>query len=902
MPLTPWEGAKYPPRRWQAEALEAVRESLGRGETGVVSAVTGCHARGQRLLMFDGATKAVEDVEVGDLLMGPDSTPRRVLRLHRGFGRMYDVIPVKGEPWTASEGHVFSVVDTRSNCSGSPMFAPYIDRTTEQLLAMPPSTRAFQKQVRVGVDFPKGEPLPLPAYILGVLLGDGSLKRRVAVTTADPEVAREVEAYADSVGHSLRRQHKPGNQAETLYITLERGSLNSGSQHYRSRFTYDQAEDIRARVAAGETRTAIAADLDVSMATISDITRGKTYTKPPPSFSLLRAVENLGLCGTGSADKFIPRAYRVASRVERLELLAGLLDTDGCLSRGGYDYISKSPELALDVAFVARSLGLAAYVTSCEKACQTGARGIYFRVSISGDCSVVPVRIPRKRAPPRRQRKSVLRTGFDLRLRPKPEPHFGVQVDGDCRYLLDDFTVTHNSGKSCLIAELAYLATVREKVTVIATPTQQLVEQLAKTVAERVGDCGRFYGRAKEIRSVIVVCYPSVGTLAVELAARGLKVGLLICDELHRTEADNAIESLPLLDARWRVGLTATAYRSDEKESLSIWTSMIYKYTYADALRDGVLVPFRVLNYDGTGSDDVDDVVHRMLGVVDGPGIISARHIEDAEEYAAYLQRRGVAVEAIHSKLPSKAQTARIAALEAGDLQALVHVAMLTEGVDFPWLRWLGFRRPVGARVRLVQELGRGLRSHPGKTECIVLDPHDLLGTLGIAHPEALGLALEQPEADVRRVILNPVQQEAAEMPPAVAVDELTRWARGLSLALQAEGLVVGKAIRAVDWRTEPPSRKQLDALGRMKWAVRYLPAEHRDAVKAAIDSRWALQRGAASDLLDVLLAMAEATKEGRGRARRTGNWRRKIVGWPAGLDVPPLGEAVTMRLGMEAG
>jgi len=40
---------------------------------------SGCHQKGQLVLMFDGTLKAVEDVQVGDQLMGPDSTPRNVL-------------------------------------------------------------------------------------------------------------------------------------------------------------------------------------------------------------------------------------------------------------------------------------------------------------------------------------------------------------------------------------------------------------------------------------------------------------------------------------------------------------------------------------------------------------------------------------------------------------------------------------------------------------------------------------------------------------------------------------------------------------------------------------------------------------------------------------------------------
>src|SRR3989449_6279346 len=51
----------------------------------------GCHRKGQLVLMFDGSLKRVEDVSRGDLLMGPDSAPRKVLETVHGFGKMVEV-------------------------------------------------------------------------------------------------------------------------------------------------------------------------------------------------------------------------------------------------------------------------------------------------------------------------------------------------------------------------------------------------------------------------------------------------------------------------------------------------------------------------------------------------------------------------------------------------------------------------------------------------------------------------------------------------------------------------------------------------------------------------------------------------------------------------------------------
>lgn len=436
------------------------------------------------------------------------------------------------------------------------------------------------------------------------------------------------------------------------------------------------------------------------------------------------------------------------------------------------------------------------------------------------------------------------------------------------------------AGKSILIAELCRLSLARrpDLAVVVSTPTQALVRQLGATIGGRVGveKVGSYYGNAKKPAApVVVACNPSTVNLGGELLALGRKVGLMIVDECHGSEAETLRASVPLIAPRWRVGFTATPFRSVPRESLSLWSSIVYRYTLDDALRDGVLVPFRQIDWKGEGSDEVDAV---CLGMIRdhgaGPGIVSALHIEDAERYAAFLADHGVAAVAIHSKMPATEQAKRIAALERGDLRCLVHVSLLAEGVDFPWLRWLCLRRPVQARVRFVQELGRVLRVAPGKTEALVLDPHGLLDLHGIAHPEALGAALEAQAEEGGGEDDAPEREGAVRsMPPAVAIGEVMRWARGLVLAFQAAGYVPAQAVRGWAWRSQDPSDRQLSRLVRMAWILRYLPDPHRETAISACAAPAKLRRGGVSDLITVLSAVADG--------RRAAGWR-----WPA-LDVP---------------
>lgn len=82
------------------------------GAGGVLSLPCGygkCHGIDTKIMMFDGSTKLVQDVVVGDQLMGDDSTPRNVLSLARGREMMYCVIPDNGMPYVVNESHILSL-------------------------------------------------------------------------------------------------------------------------------------------------------------------------------------------------------------------------------------------------------------------------------------------------------------------------------------------------------------------------------------------------------------------------------------------------------------------------------------------------------------------------------------------------------------------------------------------------------------------------------------------------------------------------------------------------------------------------------------------------------------------------------------------------------------------------
>ena len=74
-----------------------------------VEGLWGCLAKGTKVIMYNGTMKEVQDIIVGDELMGPDSKPRKVLSLCRGREQMYWVRQNRGMDYRVNENHILSL-------------------------------------------------------------------------------------------------------------------------------------------------------------------------------------------------------------------------------------------------------------------------------------------------------------------------------------------------------------------------------------------------------------------------------------------------------------------------------------------------------------------------------------------------------------------------------------------------------------------------------------------------------------------------------------------------------------------------------------------------------------------------------------------------------------------------
>lgn len=150
---------------------------------------------------------------------------------------------------------------------------------------------------------------------------------------------------------------------------------------------------------------------------------------------------------TDNNERFIPDDYLINSKNNRLQLLAGILDSDGYydIKGNGFDIICKDACFRNQIVFLAQSLGIRA--TKTDKLCSIKSlnfSNMYYRCHLSGYINIIPNKLSRKQARNHLQIKNPLRTGFKIKEINK-DNFYHIELDNNKLFLLDDFTVAHDS-------------------------------------------------------------------------------------------------------------------------------------------------------------------------------------------------------------------------------------------------------------------------------------------------------------------------------------------------------------------------------------------------------------------------------------------------------------------------
>lgn len=342
-----------------------------------------CMCKDELCMMHDGTVKAVQDIVPGDSLMGDDSSPRIVLTTTTGKGETFQIASNDFESFRVNADHILCLKFV--GCPGVK------EISVRDFLKLPAEKRNDARLYRVPVEWPLKYTLVDP-YWLGLWLGDGH-SHCPSITTADPEIAAYHRQYAESLGLKVEiKEDKRGNASKLYTATVP-----------------DKSE-----------------------------ARSKGNT-------LALRLRHYGLCFGFSkkAEKQIPQDFLINSSEIRKHLLAGLLDTDGSKAKAGkagvYEITVKLKKLAEQIRWLALSLGYGASGPKLKIVNSTA----YWRVIVGG-ADDLPIKVKHKQSADRRG-KDYYRTARFAVIPTGKDDYYGFTLSGNGRYLLKDFTVTHNT-------------------------------------------------------------------------------------------------------------------------------------------------------------------------------------------------------------------------------------------------------------------------------------------------------------------------------------------------------------------------------------------------------------------------------------------------------------------------
>ena len=277
-----------------------------------------------------------KDIKVGDEVCSVDGEKSFVTGVFpQGVKDIYRMTFSDGRVAYSSGDHLWEVGASTFR-SGNRILC------TTEIKDMQENTSAFHNRMYVPMfcgKYGEEKDFIVHPYILGVLIGDGCLTRGAAFCTADDFVLEKVRSLC------------------TMPITKQNNDERTAST-YRISFGHDQKR------------------------------RNVYYDE----------LRRLGLLDHLAKDKFIPREYLDCCYQQRMELLNGLMDTDGDVDNYGcIHYSTVSEKLASDIVYLCRSLGFKCSVNSHKSAFKGKTYENHYRITIAGEDEKEVCTLPRRK-------------------------------------------------------------------------------------------------------------------------------------------------------------------------------------------------------------------------------------------------------------------------------------------------------------------------------------------------------------------------------------------------------------------------------------------------------------------------------------------------------------------------
>lgn len=293
------------------------------------------------------------NLKIGDLVIGRDGNPTKVINIFpKGKKIVYKVTTTDGTSTECCEDHLW-LTTTKENRKRQRNGSV---KSTKEIM------ETFYKNGKINHHIPRNEPvnfdkneLPLSPYTLGVLLGDGCLRDSISFATMDKEIMLRVQSELEALNCTL-------SKVQGISYYIKSTIKNSRKTPRVIRLTYvntGEFKEFESIAVASKSFDRHALQYRCTNKVLRD---GIKYEFLPLvnrwSNPVKNIIDNLGLLNKRAKDKSIPDIYKYSSVEDRINLLRGLMDTDGTVKKNGEaSFTTISKKLAEDVIEIVKSLG-----------------------------------------------------------------------------------------------------------------------------------------------------------------------------------------------------------------------------------------------------------------------------------------------------------------------------------------------------------------------------------------------------------------------------------------------------------------------------------------------------------------------------------------------------------------
>lgn len=472
----------------------------------------GCLDPNTEVMLWSGGHKKAKDVTIGDQLIGDDGQVRNVLQLTEGIDEMYEIQLNNGLSYKVNSQHKLTLTYSGNksihwlqarnawsvayfDVEANKLKTKYIatkDRISKKItynkstlskeeafnaikayadkivspnvfdikvcdyLALPKSIRPQFKSIMNNsvIDW-NTMPVPMDPYVLGIWLGDGNSDGS-GIAGCDIEVITSYAIWLDTIGSELVHDINTGDHEGCHYSSRNKHGKTSG-KHRTSIGDSNHSKKICIGCQTSKH------DLDIcnwkfAKTNVINNTFYQGLSKSNQHCNELNAnvqyLKQLNLY----KNKHIPSVYVYNDRETRLQLLAGIIDTDGyvCTSENSKStvpqiVVTQSERLRghiIDSLYIiAKSLGFNASISlnDYKPLTKKGEDRTMKALIITGkNLDTIPMRVQRKQIQPYTGTINRYNVGFTI-TSIGLGPFNGWELDGNHRFLLKDGIVTHNS-------------------------------------------------------------------------------------------------------------------------------------------------------------------------------------------------------------------------------------------------------------------------------------------------------------------------------------------------------------------------------------------------------------------------------------------------------------------------